>query len=171
VNYEYSNDTKDSAHHIFASFVCFVVSKSRVQGQIMLNTSQGYLRKIRVALLIMSAITLSGCGGPSAPPEAEGKGVSEPFLSAIREDRLDAAWDSTTAEFKSDMGRETFHRFANSHPVLKEPATFVSYQADTTNGIERGACEYQPAGNGSAKIRILVAREDKTWKVERLIVE
>jgi len=69
------------------------------------------------------------------------------------------------------MGRETFHRFANSHPVLKEPLKFVGYQADTTNGIERGACDYQPAAAGPAKVRILVAQENKAWKVERLIVE
>lgn len=137
----------------------------------MLYTAQDRRRIAAWAVVFAGAMLLPGCGGPSAPPEAEGKSVAEPFLTAIREDRLDAAWDSTTAEFKSDMGRETFHRFAKSHPVLHEPLTYVGYQADQTNGIERGACDYQSVAPPSAKIRILVARENKVWKVERLIVE
>lgn len=136
----------------------------------MIHTSPNRLYLLGSLALVAMTVAV-GCGGPAAPPEAAGKAAAEPFLTAIREDRLDAAWDSTTAEFKSDMGRETFHRFANSHPVLKEPLTFVSYQADTTNGIERGACDYQSVAAGSAKIRILVAQENKAWKVERLIVE
>ena len=127
-------------------------------------------RVLTATLITCGAFSLSGCGGPAAPPEADGKGAAEPFLAAIREDRLDAAWDSTTAEFKSDMGRETFHRFAKGHPVLREPLTYVGYQADKTNGIERGACDFQPQAPGAAKIRILVAQENKLWKVERLIV-
>jgi len=137
----------------------------------MFHSAWNRLRIAAWAVVIAGATSLSGCGRPSAPPEAEGKSVAEPFLTAIREDRLDAAWDSTTAEFKSDMGRETFHRFAKSHPVLHDPLTYVGYQADQTNGIERGACDFQSAAPASAKIRILVARENKEWKVERLIVE
>jgi hypothetical protein len=138
----------------------------------MAHTICNRFRVLTSVLIACGAFSFSGCGGrPVAPPEAEGKRAAEPFLAAIREDRLDAAWDSTTAEFKSDMGRETFHRFAKSHPVLGEPLTYVGYKADTTNGIERGACDFHSPAAGAPKIRILVAQEEKVWKVERLIVE
>lgn len=121
--------------------------------------------------LVLCAFLSAGCGSSGTPPEPEGRRVAETFLSEIRGDRTDAAWESTTAEFKSDMGRETFQRFVQSHSILRGQLTFVAFQADRTNDIERGACDFQTEPPGSGKMRVLVAREDQKWKVERLIVE
>lgn len=125
---------------------------------------------------IALALFAAGCsgGGPGqAPPEAEGRAVAEPFLAEIRGGKFDAAWESTTAEFKSDMGRETFRRFARSKTALKEPLEYTGFEPDATNGITRGACDFRTptAARVQAKVRILVARENDQWKVERLIVE
>jgi hypothetical protein len=116
-----------------------------------------------------------GCSsGPGAAPRPEdGRNVADAFLAEIRNDHVDAAWESTTAEFKSDMGRENFRKFARKHPLLKEPLEFAQYEPDKTNGVTRGACDYRTpeAAKVQAKVRLLVAREGKDWKVERLIVE
>jgi hypothetical protein len=126
-------------------------------------------------VLFVSLMICGGCAGKTgtAPPQEDGRGVAEPFLEGIRDNRIDAAWESTTAEFKSDMGRETFRAYARKHPVLKEPLEFTGYEPDKTNGVTRGACDYStPAGSKvQAKVRVLVAREGELWKVERLIVE
>ncbi|MSR59551.1 MAG: hypothetical protein EXS05_18230 [Planctomycetaceae bacterium] len=139
----------------------------------MLIASHSRSRVIPVALLALILLDNSGCSGTSTAPAEDGRATVEPFLASIRNDQLDAAWESTTAEFKSDLGREAFHRFAQTHPVLKDALEFAGYQPDSTNGITRGECTFKSAAGAAAvaKVRVLVAREGDKWKVERLIVE
>lgn len=130
-------------------------------------------RILLVTLLALPLLGNSGCSRTGTAPAEDGRATAEPFLASIRNDRLDAAWESTTAEFKSDLGREAFYRFAQTHPVLKDQLEFAGYQPDSTNGITRGECTYNstPGAAAAAKVRVLVAREGDKWKVERLIVE
>lgn len=125
--------------------------------------------------ILLGLVVCSGCSGQpgAAPPKEDGRKAAEPFLEQLRASQEDAAWESTTAEFKSDLGRESFRQFARQHPVLKEPLEFVGYEPDKTNGITRGACDYQTPADAKkqAKVRVLVAREGEQWKVERLIVQ
>lgn len=127
------------------------------------------------SFLALACVATAGCsdGGGVVPPEADGRAAAEPFLSEIREGRFDRAWDSTTAEFKSDMGREAFQRFVQERPALRQPLEFAGYEPDKTNGINRGACDFRAPASASppAQVRILVARENGEWKVERLIVK
>lgn len=125
-----------------------------------------------ISLSLLAGFIAAGCGG-SVPPQAEGRAAAEPFLENIRNDKVDAAWESTSAEFKSDMGRENFRRFVKGHPVLKQPLDFSAYEPNQTNGLAFGACDFKTpqSAPASAKVRILVAREDNQWKVERVIVE
>jgi hypothetical protein len=125
-----------------------------------------------ISLSLLAALFAAGCGS-SVPPQAEGRAAAEPFLENLRNDKIDAAWESTSAEFKSDMGRENFRRFVKGHPVLKQPLDFAAYEPNQTNGLPFGACDFRTPQSAptSAKVRILVAREDDKWKVERVIVE
>ncbi|MFN0054199.1 MAG: hypothetical protein ACKV0T_18640 [Planctomycetales bacterium] len=105
-----------------------------------------------------------------APAEEAGRPVVDAFLSDVREDRVDVAWDSASAEFKSDLGREAFHASVLRHPILKAPLQFASYRPNVTHGITRG--EYTFRGEEVPQtVKIMVAREQEQWKVERLIVE
>src|SRR5262249_28252489 len=61
-------------------------------------------------------------GGP--PDDKTSISIAEPFLDEIRQGRVDAAWESTTAEFKSMTGKEDFKKFVNEQPALKEPLEF-----------------------------------------------
>lgn len=132
--------------------------------------SRGALPRVLIALALCG-----GCAGQprGAPPPADGRNAAEPFLTEIRNSRIDAAWDSTTAEFKSDMGRERFRKLVQSNRIFKEPLEFAGYEPDQTNGITRGACDYRTPADAKvqAKVRVLVAREGDFWKVERLIIE
>jgi hypothetical protein len=127
-----------------------------------------------ISILLLVAVVAVGCGGGGGPaPQDEGRAAAEPFLENIRNDRVDAAWESTSAEFKSDMGRENFRRFVKGHPALKQPLDFAAYEANKTNGLTFGAFDFKTPESAPkpAKVRILVARENDQWKVERLIVE
>lgn len=92
------------------------------------------------------------------------------FLEDIRNDRLDAAWNGTTAEFKSFMGKDRLRQFVRTHSVLEEPAQFSQCQMVSINGIPLAECAFRPSKSPST-IRVLLADEDGQWKVERLLVE
>lgn len=106
---------------------------------------------------------------PVASP-ADGRPVAEAFLAQIRAGQVDAAWESTTAEFKSDEGREQFRQYVARNPVLHQPLEFAEYQATELNGLPRGQCLFRSAGF-AGKVRVVLAREGDTWKAEGVIVE
>ncbi len=110
---------------------------------------------------------------PPAAPEI-GRQVADAFLAQLRAGQFDAAWQSTTAEFKSDEGRESFARYVRGNPLLRRPLEFVNYEVTDLNGLVRGQCRYSPpAGSkGAAKqVRITIAQEQGEWKVEGVFVE
>ena len=100
----------------------------------------------------------------------DGRPVAEVFLAQIRAGQVDAAWESTTAEFKSDEGREQFRQYVAQFPVLRQPLEFAEYQATRLNGLPRGQCFFRAAAS-PAKIRVVLARESDTWKADGLFVE
>jgi hypothetical protein len=109
--------------------------------------------------------------GP-APPARDGRDVTEPFLQSIREGRPDEAWESTTAEFKSAEGRESFRKRAE-HPALQSDLEFVSYQETEVSGLIRGEAMYRtPVGvTPSAEVSLILAFEGGMWKVEWIAIK
>lgn len=125
-----------------------------------------------VILTAVAACLFASCGGTTATPPSDGREITEPFLKQVREGQLDDAWTSTTAEFKSFLGKEEFRRFVTEHAVLKEPLEFTGHELVKTYGLTRNQCGYKPtAANATAKIRVLLAQEQDKWKVEAIFVE
>lgn len=111
------------------------------------------------------------CGGTAKPP-SDGREIVEPFLEQVRSGHIDDAWQSTTAEFKSFLGREEFRKFVSQHPELKQPLEFTGHELIKTHGLERNQCAYRPADAGAkGRVRILLAQEQSEWKVEAVFVE
>ncbi len=100
----------------------------------------------------------------------DGRPVAEAFLAQIRAGQVDAAWESTTAEFKSDEGREQFRQYVAQFAVLRQPLEFAEYQATRLNGLPRGQCFFRATAS-PARIRVVLAREADTWKADGLFVE
>ncbi len=68
----------------------------------------------------------------SAPKlSGDGRDVAEPFLAAVRAGKVDVAWESTTADFKSYRGREAFRQFVRQRPALKQPSEFSGFTPAT----------------------------------------
>lgn len=105
----------------------------------------------------------------SAPPD-NGRETATAFLDAIRNNRVDTAWEGTTAEFKSFLGRERLHAFVRSQPVLKTALEFSGAQELEANGIRLIAYTFR-APPTSPAVKVLLAKEQGQWKVERLTVE
>ena len=110
---------------------------------------------------------------PRPTPPAGGRDIAENFLNEIRTDKADDAWQSTTAEFKSDLGRENFIRFVLSRPSLMSPVDYVDSQPVKLDHVPRTECTFQTTSPDlpKAKVKVLVAQERGEWRVERLLVE
>jgi hypothetical protein len=140
------------------------------------RSQHGSTRLVIIAVLAV----LAGAGfllygyftGSEIQPES-GQAIAEPFLEEVRSGKADAAWEATTAEFKSNLGRENFLKYVDTHPLLKEPLEFYSLQTVSINDVPRTECVFgkQGAPGSGAKVRVILATEDGELKVERLIAE
>jgi hypothetical protein len=131
---------------------------------------------VNLRILVMVAVALAGCGQSQVPAEpAVGQRVADAFLAQVQAGQLNAAWQSTTAEFKSDEGRESFIRDVKARPLLRGPLNFVSYDVTDLNGLKRGQCIYESAAAGkkapAARVRVVVAQDTGEWRVEGLFFE
>jgi hypothetical protein len=107
---------------------------------------------------------------PTEPDLDEGRAVAEQFLELIRKNQPQQAWESTTAEFKSALGRESFLGSVKKHPMLAKPLSFVSVHTVTVQNSPRAEYVYRSA-DGKGTVRLLAGNERGTWRVDRLTVE
>lgn len=107
---------------------------------------------------------------PSQPDLDEGRAMAEAFLNQVRSGQAKEAWDSTTAEFKSAEGRESFVRYVKKHPELSKPLKFVSVQTVQVQGQPRAEYWYTSDAPGST-IKLLAGRDGGTWHVDRLTID
>ncbi len=119
---------------------------------------------------LLAAIAGAGCSGGSAPAPDAGKEIASAFLGELRGGRVDSAWAGTSAEFKSMLGMEGLRALVKKNPAMREPAEFVAMEAVERNGLKMAECTFRPEKR-KAIIKVLLAREDGDWKVERLALE
>jgi hypothetical protein len=130
----------------------------------------------KVILLIALLVVLAGVVGwlwmqPATQPDLdEGRAVADKFLSDVRGGQAEAAWESTTAEFKSADGREQFLAMVKGKPVLGQPLDFIS--AQTVTVLEQPRTEYlfRDPKTG-ATVRLVLGNEGGVWKVDRLLFD
>jgi hypothetical protein len=130
---------------------------------------QWHIRNLCVAALAFSF----GCGGAAPPDDTEARTVIERFHEQIRTGNVDAAWEATTADFKSDEGRDAFRRFVKSRPALKQPLEFTELKQVEVNGLTRWEAILHPPAEQKppAIVKTMIAQEAGIWKIERLVVE
>ncbi|HEX6987797.1 MAG TPA: hypothetical protein VF170_20620 [Planctomycetaceae bacterium] len=133
---------------------------------------------IAVAALLVAAAGIATwlwTRSPDRPTADEGRAVADAFLASIRDGDPDDAWQSTTAEFKSAEGRESFRRYVAKNPALKGPLEFVAVETVAVGDQPRDEFVYRPAGGAAAPlgkmVRVLVGNEFGEWKVDRVTVE
>lgn len=132
------------------------------------KTLLGILMAVFVVLAI--AVAWVWRNGPTQPDVDEGRGVVEKFLELVRSGQTKQAWDSTTAEFKSAQGRETFVHYVETHPLLAKPLSFVSIQTVTIQNSPRAEYVYR-ATEGSGTVRLLAGNDRGAWRVDRVAID
>ena len=103
------------------------------------------------------------------PTVEEGRQVADRFLADIKAGRASQAWDSTTSEFKSALGREKFLEAVKEHPFLTKPLTFVSVQTASVQGAPRNEYLYR-SSKGPGTVRLLAGSDNGSWRVDRMTV-
>lgn len=137
-------------------------------------TREGRTLVLIIGLLAAAVLVflVTRWSGQPAPQEDEGRPIADRFLQQLREGQVDAAWESTTADFKSDEGLESFRAFVTDRPGLSEPAEFVRFEEIEVHGLTRWKYTYRintPLPSGASEVGVLIANERGEWKVEQLI--
>jgi hypothetical protein len=123
--------------------------------------------------LVALGLLVVGCSKPPPQPTTEeGRPVADAFLKRLVEQKPDEAWEATSADFKSDEGRESFRQFVRARPILQQSLNFVSATAVIVNDVPRTEFTYRPGDpKRTERVKLIVAQEASAWKVERVLVE
>jgi hypothetical protein len=122
------------------------------------------------ALLAAAVVWVWSTRRPTQPNLDEGRAVAEKFLDFVRRGQAAAAWESTTAEFKSAQGRESFIEYVKKYPVLAKPLSFVAVQTVAIGDSPRAEYVYRSA-DGTNSVRLLAGNEHGIWRIDRFKVE
>lgn len=125
-----------------------------------------------VLLAAVLGLLIVWWGGESVPTEDQGRQVAGQFLEQIRTGNLDAAWESTTSDFKSDLGRDAFRGFVAARPSLREEAEYVGSEEVAVHGLTRWRYNFRltsPLPSGSPEVGVLITRDADVWRVEQFL--
>jgi hypothetical protein len=125
-----------------------------------------------LAVAAVAGFLILRTGSEPAPHEDEGRPIADLFLSQIRDGQLDEAWESTTADYRSDQGRDAFRTFVAARAGLKQPAEFIRFEEISVNDLTRWKYTYRlqtPLPSGSSEVGVLIANENGVWKVEQFV--
>lgn len=129
----------------------------------------------RLLIVCLALIALLGIVGsrfvrqPDVLPDAEVEAVR--FLDRIREGDVDVAWEATTAEFKSFIGRERLRKTVAATPVLQQPCELVRCQPAEVGQLKVIECLFRPTEVSDVIVRVLLGSEQGRWRVERLEIQ
>ena len=134
------------------------------------NTT-AWLLGLLCALAVAAAVVVWWRWSPATQPNPDvGQRVVDDFLTQLRDGQSDAAWQTTTAEFKSALGREKFLRFVKERSYFKQPLSFVSMQTVRVQNQPRSEFVYRTA-DSKATVRVLVGSESGAWHVDRMTAD
>src|SRR5262245_30567651 len=108
-----------------------------------------------LGLLALAVVWLWTRGSGGSRRVAQESTTSDAFLALVRAGDVDAAWKSTTSEFKSALGREKFVKYVAQNSFLRQPLHFVSVQSVMLHDQPRAEFQYRKP-DGSKTVLLLV---------------
>lgn len=128
------------------------------------------LSKITYTLLLLFVITnLSACGNKSTEGESNEKTLSDSFLKLVAGGKTEEAWDSTSAEFKSYMGKEQFQSTVAANPFLKKEVTFEKAEKDEKTKVLT-YCSYKELKSKKTVV-VIVGPDPDALRVQGMKIE
>ena len=128
------------------------------------------LSKIARTLLFLLLITnLFACGNKASEGDSNEKTISDSFLKLVTAGKTENAWNSTSAEFKSYMGKAQFQSTVASNPFLKKDVTFEKAEKDTkTKALTY--CSYKESKSKKTVI-VIVGADADALRVQGIKIE
>ena len=128
------------------------------------------LSKITYAFLLLLLITnLSACGNKVAEGESNEKNISDSFLKLIASGKTEEAYDSTSAEFKSYMGKAQFQSTVGANPFLKKEVTFGKAEKDEKTKVFT-YCSYKESKSNKTVV-VIVGPDSDALRVQGMKIE
>ncbi|MCY2972189.1 MAG: hypothetical protein NTZ30_16150 [Planctomycetota bacterium] len=126
--------------------------------------------KITYTLLLLFVITnLSACGNNTTKGDSNEKTISDSFLKLIASGKTEEAWDSTSAEFKSYMGKAQFQSTVGANPFLKKEVTFGKAEKDEKTKILT-YCSYKESKSNKTVV-VIVGPDPDALRVQGMKIE
>jgi hypothetical protein len=126
--------------------------------------------KITYTLLLLFVITnLSACGNNTTKGDSNEKTISDSFLKLIASGKTEDAWNSTSAEFKSYMGKAQFQSTVASNPFLKKEVTFEKAEKDEKTKVLT-YCSYKESKSNKAVV-VIVGPDSDALRVQGMKIE
>jgi len=117
-------------------------------------------------------LSIVGCSEPPTVPDLEvGRAVADKFMQSVTSGKAAEAWDTTTVEFKSAEGRDSFARSIKKMRWLAKPAKFTAAGAVESPLGPRAEYTYQST-DGKHQVRLLISPVSTSsgieWQVDRI---
>ena len=126
--------------------------------------------KITRALLFLLLITnLSACGNKAPEGDSNEKTISDSFLKLIASGKTEDAWNSSSAEFKSYMGKAQFQSTVASNPFLKKEMTFGKVEKDEKTKVLT-CCSYKESKSNKTVV-VIVGPDPDALRVQGMKIE
>ena len=126
--------------------------------------------KITRSLLFLLLITnLFACGNKATEGDSNEKTISDSFLKLVSSGKTEDAWNSTSAEFKSYMGKAQFQSTVSANPFLKKEVTFEK-EAKDEKSKALTYCSYKESKSKKTVI-VIVGPDPDALRVQGMKIE
>jgi hypothetical protein len=126
--------------------------------------------KIARALLFLLLITnLFACGNKEPEGDSNEKTISDSLLKLVAAGKTVDAWNGTSAEFKSYMGKAQFQSIVAANPFLKKEVTFEKAEKDEKTKVLT-YCSYKESKSKKTFI-VIVGPDPDALRVQGMKIE
>jgi len=126
--------------------------------------------KITRSLLFLLLITnLFACGNKAPEGDSNEKTISDSFLKLVSSGKTEDAWNSTSAEFKSYMGKAQFQSTVKANPFLKKDVPFEKEEKDEKTKVLT-YCSYKESKSKKTVI-VIVGPDPDALRVQGMKIE
>lgn len=124
---------------------------------------------IRAVFFLILLINLNACGNKNAEGDSNEKTISNVFLKLISEGKTEEAWNSTSVEFKSYMGKAQFQSTVAANPFLKKEVSFEKAEKDEKSKVLT-YCSYKEAKSKKTVV-VIVGPDLDALRVQGMKIE
>lgn len=124
-----------------------------------------------LVLIIVVAFLGTACGSRTKIENPDGaRIVAESFLAKIRQEKIEAVWNSTSIEFKSFLGMQQLGELTRQFPFIKNEMIFEEEETIQGGKNDWMICVFK-SPKSPKKAKVYVGKSGMNWEIHGLKVE